>query len=282
VAAVVAWRLRHGPLARLHFVLLAAFALGAVAMSRIVGDVWFWLGLWGAVLSALMVVAVVWTAAVVLARRWDAPRRPAATWGLAGLAVVMLAAVGVDARHAEPSGEQLSATLSQVAPQAIAALGEVDPAGSDERYLVTYSDPINLGMHAFGLVNELERAGYRAGMVETHRPSVGDHRVFRPGEATAVIHLAVGPEIDRWRSQPGARELAYLDDRSPAEREEYVRVHRELVSGLKAAGRADLAGQVDTILLAVAMDPDVPPGTTAKAERLMEIGLPTAVFLGPA
>jgi hypothetical protein len=40
-------------------------------------------------------------------------------------------------------------------------------------------------------------------------------------------------------------------------------------------------GYVDTFLLAVALDPDVPAALEAKADRLVEIGLPTAVFLAP-
>jgi hypothetical protein len=284
--AVVAWRLGHRPLLRLHAVLGAAFVVGAVTMSRIIGPVWFWLGLWGAVLAALTVLAIAWTLAAAAARRYPAVRRRA-TVGLAAVGGVLLLTVTAGSVDAEPSGEELADKLSGLAPPTIAALDTLDDravAGRDPRdrvYLVTFTDPVNLGMHVFGLVNELERAGYDVGMTETHRASVGAHRVLEPGEATGEIHLAVGQDIERWRRHPGVRELTYLDGRTPREAAEYDRLHDELVADLRRTGRADLVGYVDTFLLAVALDPDVPAALEDKAERMVEIGLPTAVFLAP-
>jgi hypothetical protein len=171
-----------------------------VTMSRIIGPVWFWLGLWGAVLAALTVLAIAWTVTAAAARRYPVVRRRA-TVALAAVCGLLVLTVSAGAVNAEPSGEELADKLSGLAPPTIAALDDHPVAGRDARdgvYLVTFTDPVNLGMHVFGLVNELERAGYRAGMTETHRASVGSHRVLRPGEATAEIHLAVGPDIERW------------------------------------------------------------------------------------
>ena len=56
-AAVVAWRLRHGALVRLHAVLAVGLVLGWSSISRIFGFVWYYLSLWAWGLAVLMFVA---------------------------------------------------------------------------------------------------------------------------------------------------------------------------------------------------------------------------------
>ncbi len=75
--------------------------------------------------------------------------------------------------------------------------------------------------------------------------------------------------------------MARSDTRSPAERAEVERLQSSLEAELRAAGLDDLARDVDRLLFAVALDPRLPPAAHAQALRLLELGLPIAVFLGP-
>jgi hypothetical protein len=77
-AAVAAWRLRHRSLIRLHAVVAAGLAFGLVSISRIFGKTWYYLMLWAWAVTALAVIATVWTG-VEFARRhfddWAGPGR---------------------------------------------------------------------------------------------------------------------------------------------------------------------------------------------------------------
>ena len=277
-AAVVAHRAGERTLVRLHVTLAVASLAGAGVMSRITGPVWFWLGLWGAVLTVLVLLAIAWSVALCLRGRW----RPQPRWGLA-VAGAMALVVTVNGAHAEPSGRELSDTLGEVLPPTVAALagGEVPGGGRHGTYLVTANDPVNLGMHAIGLVNELDRRGFRAGMETPYRATITEHRALARTDVTAVVHLSVGPDIAIWRATPGAHEVTFLDRRSDAERHEYERVRRRLIADLHVAGLHDRIPMVDTFIMSLALDPTVPAGLREEATRLMEIGLPTAVFVAP-
>ena len=221
-AAGAVWAGRRRPgdrrLVRLHAVLAGTFVFGCLGMSRITGAVWFWLGLWGAVLCALVLVAIGWSVGAFVAARdggtdgidtvdaVDAPpvdpagrqawwQRLRAVPALAALLAVVAAVLTVEATGATTGGEELSGDLARLVPDTSAALasGEVAGGGRDGRYLVTFTDPLTLGMHAFGLVDELERDGFDVGMLPAYRASVADHRVVEPTGATAVVHLSVGP-----------------------------------------------------------------------------------------
>ena len=80
-AAIVAWRVRHTRLARLHLVVAIALVLGVASASRINGFVWFYLLLWAWGLAALMLLAVGWTAVAVAQRRLRGAIGERAKWG---------------------------------------------------------------------------------------------------------------------------------------------------------------------------------------------------------
>jgi hypothetical protein len=219
---------------------------------------------------------------VWLETRPGSRRRPDRRWGLAA-AAVMTFVVAVGGAQAEPSGRALSDTLGQVVPATVAALdaGDVPGGGRGGTYLVTATDPVNLGMHAIGLVNELDRQGYRAGMERPYRATITEHRAFARSDVTAVVHLSVGPDIALWRDVPGAEEVVFVDHRTDADRAAYHRTRRALLDGLDEAGLGDRAPMVDTFVMSFAIDPEVPVELRGLATRLMEIGLPTAVFVAP-
>jgi hypothetical protein len=286
-AAVVAWRLRHRALLRLHLVLGVALVLAAVSMSRIFGFVWYYLVLWAWGIGVLMVLAVGWTVAVLVGARLSPVARgrtaAGATFALGGVTVLFAVLFSIDAAYVNPPAAALSTTMAGLAPPTAAALdeGSVPGGGRDGRYLVTWEDPISLGSLGFGLLLQLEREGFDVGAAESHRAGATPHRVLDPESATAVVHVAIGPEIQPWRAVTGAREVAYVDPRSRAERTEYARLRGDVIEALEAAGLPDLAAGVDENLFNTSLDDRLPESVRVRMVRMLALGLPTAVFVAP-
>lgn len=260
--AVVAWRLGHRTLQRLHVVVGVALALAVVSSAGVIGPPFAYLMLWILGLLALLGLAVGWTVAVALPRAqrlW--PALLAVTVGLAGVASVRAAGV-------EQPDERLSRLLAGVVPDTVAALDEGP-------FLVTGTDPVDRQFLVYGFVNELDRAGLDVGMAPFHRVALGDHRALEPGDAAAEVHLAVGPDIDRWEAVPGARLLARTQAQDPAE---YERLRSEVAAALVGLGREDLVAFEDS-LFDVAHDPALPPAVHDKLQRMLALGQPVAVFV---
>ena len=292
-AVVAAWRIRHRPLLRLHAVLAVALVLAAVSISRIFGVVWFWEIVWAWGITALMSLAVGWTAASFVRHRLRGPlvahASTAGKLALVGAVALWTALFTFDATRAsvpDPGGPgpRLSRLLGAVVTPTVAALDE-DPTpggGRDGRYLISWSDPINLGTQGWGLLNELERRGFHVGTLAVYRSVATPHRVMDPAQATRLLHLAIGLDVDTWSDRPDARRVAYLDPRTPSERVEYRRLRLQVINDLRAAGLADLVPQVDRSLTHLATDPRLPESTYAKTVRMGRLGLPMAVFVAPA
>ncbi|CAN5746784.1 hypothetical protein BH23ACT2_BH23ACT2_18270 [soil metagenome] len=288
VAAVaVAWRLRHHLLLRLHAVVGLGLLLAVVSISRIFGQLSYYLMIWAWGIASLLLLAVVWTAAAAVARRLGDTRRvEVGRIGAGALVAVTLASAlvfAVDANRVELPALPLSRTMGALMPDVIDALasGEVTGGGEDGRYLVTWSDALYFGSQGIALVNELERAGFDVGAIEPWGAPVARHRVRAPQDATAVVHLASGFHVERWRAKEGAAEVASIDPRSPEERVEYERLRGEVIDDLRAAGISERIVDVDENLFAVAIDSRVPPSAQDAITRMLDLGLPTAVFVGP-
>jgi hypothetical protein len=287
VSAVVAWRLRHRLLVRLHALLAVVLVLGQISLSRVFGGVWFYLALWAWGIAALMVVAIVWTAGVALKARgsWPprqlAPRR-AALAGSAALTAVLVtwtALFTVDASHAEIPAANQSRQLSELAPATVAALesGDAPGGGRDGRYLVTWVDPVGIGASGFGLLLELERQGFDVGVPEFHKTGA-PHRVIDPADATAEIHLAVGSDVERWRADPAAVEVA-TSDLTAAELARYDAIKAQAVAEMERTGVGELAADIDDGLMAVAINPRLSTDAQDLLEDLAAVGQPAAVFV---
>jgi hypothetical protein len=283
-AVVVAWRLRHRPLLRLHAVLAGGLLLSAVSLSRIHGFVWYYLALWAWGITALMLLAIGWAASLVVGRRLGSTDRTrlATAGAVALVAVVIVSTISftIDAARAEDPAPRLSTTLGKLVPPTADALARA-PYGRNGRYLVTWFDPVSIGAQGFGLLNELERRGFDVGARKIFVAGVRSHRLLDPADAAAEVHLAVGSEIETWRTRPGARQVAYVDPRSRAERAEFDRLRREAIRGLQAAGLATLVPSVDSSLFTTILDSRVPEGPRKLMTRMRELGLPTAVFVAP-
>jgi hypothetical protein len=289
-SAVVAWRLRHRLLVRLHALLAVVLVLGQISLSRVFGGVWYYLALWAWGITALMLVAIVWTAGAALAARgsWPpaglSPRRAAlaGTTALAALLVAFTAMFTLDASQAEVPADSLSLQLSRLAPGTVAALesGDAPGGGRDGRYLVTWTDPVGIGASGFGLLLELERVGFDVGVPTFHATGAVPHRVLDPAEATGEVHLAVGSNVAEWRANPAAVEVATAG-LSDAEQARYDDLKAEIVEKMEQQGVGDLAPEIDDGLMAVAINPRLSTELQGMMERLAAIGQPAAVFVAP-
>lgn len=289
IAAVVgAWRLRHRALLRLHVVVGAALGLGALSISRIFGQLWYYLMIWAWGITALLFLAIGWTAVELFATRWA--RTPSDSFlarlgavALVGITVVSSAAFSVDAASTEVPAQPLVRTMAAIMPATVEGLSDDDAPGRgrDEHYLVTWSDTLYIGAQGIALVNELERAGFDVGAEEAWGPPVAPHRVRDRDDATSYVHLANGFFLDQFRANPEAEEIAYFDPRSPAQRARYDELRTDVVADLRRTGNDEVIGLVDRNLFAAAIDPRVPADTQAKITEMHDLGLPTAVFVGP-
>src|SRR3954447_4086594 len=278
-SVVVAWRLRHRALLWLHVVVGTSLVLAVVAMSKIFGKVWFYLMLWSWGITALLFLAVGWTAVVALSRRMPRERHEAAgRRGMAVLTVLTVLIAGwftVDAAQAEPPAARLSDSLGALLPGTEQALDR------NGHYVVTWSDAFYFGSQGFGLVSELERDGFDARVGAGSGIPVTKHRVIDPRQATAEIQFASGQNIDRTRALPGARQIAQADTRTDAERAEFDRLKAEVVATLEEQGLSDIVPIIDGNLFGASIDERVDRDTQRKMARMLDLGEPVAAFLLP-
>jgi hypothetical protein len=286
-AAVVALRTRVRSLVALHFVIAIALLFAATSMTRIAGRIWFYLVLWASGLCILMAVAIIATIGVVLAQRWSVETRERAlrigTAMCAGIIVVSTAWFVVDATDTDVPNPPITNSVGAVAPPTIAALnaGKVPGGGRDGRYLVTWDDVMTLGGRGYSLLLELERHGFHVGATKPYHVGVRPHRVMSRSDATAEVHLVSGPTIDAWAQHPGVVRVAYYDPRTPAQVAELRRLQTTISARLHRLGLDRLATSLARGNLGVALDPNVPPELARSVGRVLEIGLPVAVFVGP-
>ena len=288
VAGLASLRLGNRALTRLHLVVAVGLVASVVSTSRIFGKEWYYLTLWVWGVAALLLLAVGWTVVAFALDRAGPGHRTVVTRALAAAAVVVVAGTSavltVRALDTDPPDANQSATLAAVMPDTVAALerGEGDASGRDGRYMVFFSDMMYFGSQAYGVLDELEREGFDAGMPELLRVPVTEQRVVNAADATAAVVIANGGNIERMRSAPGAVEVAYVDPRDAGGRAEYARVRAALVRDLRDDDLDDLVPLVDDNLFAVAMDPRASDEVLSRTSRLLELGAPTAVFVAPA
>jgi hypothetical protein len=277
--AVAAWRTRLRALVRLDLVLGVALALAVVSAARIFGFVWYYLLLWAWSITALMLLAMVWTVAVLVGRRFDDDRRERAartgTIVVGAFALVVVALFAVDAADTDLAVPRLSETLGEISAPTADALDD------DGAYLVTWEDPVAIGSQGWGLLNELDRRGFDVGVPENNWPAATPDQRFTADDATAEVHLVIGPGIGEWATRPGVERVAYVEPRTRAERAEYERLRAEVIDDFEETA-PDLIENVDANLLTAAADTRISKGTQEKIVRMINLGLPTAVFVGPA
>ncbi len=176
--------------------------------------------------------------------------------------------------------ERLGDTIGEVLDPVVAALDRT-PEGRDGHYVVRYNDAYFFGSQAYGLVNELERAGFDVGMNDPWRVPVTPHRVIPVEASTAEVIWATGGFVDSWRADDRVEEVASYDPRSTEEREEYEELRSALIADLEATGLDDLVADADTDLFSMYLDPRLSLESQARIVRMLYLGQETAVFIGP-
>jgi hypothetical protein len=282
-AALVARRLGPPALVRLHLVVAVGLVFGVVSISRILGKEWYYLMLWAWGVTALLVLSIGWTAAVVIGRLHQRGP-PGAAWALGGVVAATVLAVVVAVTAAvtlDPPESHLSSTLGRIVPPTAAALERGDGAstGEDGRYQVAWDDAYYFGSQGYGLVSELERAGFDAGLSETFHVPITDHRVIETRDATATVHLATGRYVDAWRAVPEAVEVAYVEPRNAAERAEFSQLRSDVIDDLHSDGLDDLVPMVDDNLFGLSIDERISDPAELWTARMLRLGEPTAVFI---
>lgn len=278
-AVLLAFRVGHMALLRLHAVLGVTLVLTVLSMSRIFGVRWFYLTLWAWITTTLVVVAVAWTAVAWLRDtrpdigRAVTPSRLALGGGtLAAVATVAMLAVAPSTDHPE---EYLSDPLGAVVGPTAAAL---DPNGS---YVVQFRDASAFGSQAFGLVSELDRNGLDVGMEDFWTVPITESRTKSPGEFDAQVFLVTGDFIAEFRADSDFTELASDDPLDESEREEYEVLRTALVDELRRSGDDDLVELVDTNLFLLTIDQTISREAQRISAEMKLFGSRTAVFVGP-
>lgn len=288
-AAVVAARQRprERRLLALHAVAGTAFLLGLASISRIFGLTWYYLMLWMWAVGGLMVLAIAWTGWRLASRHFGSARALSPVVGAVGLAglaaLVTMHTTAADAVDAEPSDAEVSWVLGELVPGTVAALdrGEGAATGRDGRYHVTWRDVFHPGSQAFGLVSELERAGFDAGLPPLFQVPATPQRVVDAAEATAVVIVANGFHVGELRAQADAVEVAYFDPRTPDQIVRFEQLRVEATAALREIGRDDVVANIDENLFNAAVDPSVPDEIRRALDQMLAIGSPTAVFVVP-
>jgi hypothetical protein len=283
-SVVAAWRLRAPALLRLHGVVAAAVLAALLAFSRIYGAPFAYLSLWTLCLLGLVFLAVGWTVGLVVGRLLPAGTaerlRPVATVALAVAVLAVVASATVEASSAEPTEPATGRVVAGVAGETIAALraGDLPGTGEGGTYLVTTTDPSYLTSPMHGLVDELERAGLDVGSEEPMRVALTPHRILGRDDATAEVHLAIGPTAAE--VPPGAAEVARFDPADGPDPARFAEARAEAVERLRAVGAPDLADRVEEVA-AISGDPRVDPTIRSLLDELRELGVPAAVFVTP-
>lgn len=208
--AILARRLGNQALVRLHAVVAAALVLAIVTISRL-GIAWWYRIQWLWAIAVLLLMATCWTLMLLVQQRLKATDRPrsanALAWTPLAVVVMLTAAFTANAAGADYDRRD-SVVLDELVPPIVSTLErEYSPSA---RYLLVWSEQ-STGALGRGLMNELLRRGFDVGAIEYFRAEVRPHRVLSPADATAVIVLVGGTEIDAWRAEPGVREITHVD-----------------------------------------------------------------------
>jgi hypothetical protein len=265
----------------------AATVLAALSVSRIDGLPWSWLLLWAWGLLALLALAAVWTlAAAVAPRLTPGARRRATSAGALALVALVLVSIGrftADAARYRLEAPEASVVIGALTPPTVRALST--GARAHGRYLVTWEDPNGImgPLAGWGIVDELDRRGFSVGVPPAQQLRAAPYLTMTRADATAVMVLAIGPAVDKWRHHAGARAIARYEPRTARQRAEQERLRAEIKGELDRLGLARIGRLMDANLLLARFQvvgvPRVPASLRAKMNRLFESRQPAAVFL---
>ena len=248
--------------------------------------------MWG--ITAVSAIAIAWTMSYALTEALArSPRedvaRAVAVAILALAALASASGLAVEGAGVEPDDAASSRALRVLTPGTVDAIsgGSGSAAGHRGRYLVTWTDPVGIvgELLAFGLANELDRAGVDTGFARVKRLRAAPEMVIDASHAAGVLRVVTGPGIAVWEQRPGVRRLAVYDPRTTAQRLLQDQLRAEIDDDLRALGLDELIPEVHTGLVGATFafdaNPDIPEALIAKMGRALKLGTPSAVFLEP-
>jgi hypothetical protein len=235
LATVLAWKRRDRRLLHLAGVAWVGIAVGAIAVTRITGEPYFYLMRFWWVLAMVAWVIVAWTALQTVT---FPPRVSAQTLRIAGVAVVVLASVTAAVRTtAPPPDDPTRIAMAAITDEIITA---VDPEATYRVEQVGFSWFEAL----FALVNRLDAAGIRTVADRYFLAQFGERRVVGgpgvPDTVAGTLIIATRDGVDGLLARTDLELLARYDPLSPAERARFNELARTLTAAVGAANRLDL------------------------------------------
>jgi hypothetical protein len=280
LSAVAARKAGGRELTTLNYVIAASLGVEVLAVSRIIGAPWHYLAYSCWIIGAVLLFAAVWG----LLATWSAHFRLSEPLALGiGLAAMAAGAIRLSLTVAAAGGSSpfASAQLADVASQTAAAINKRGGEKAGSTYLVVWYDPLYGGAQGIGLLAELERRGLRVFTTAEYGPLVTSHRVGSQKDATSLIMLASGDWILDVSVVRGASPVAYSDPRTPSARAEFEGHRATLSAALKQLGRADIAAKLGERLAEAALVKGLHPFLRLAIGRMVDIGVPAAVFVFP-
>jgi hypothetical protein len=215
--------------------------------------------------------------------RWSERQRRGAVIGSTAVLLAVTGVFTVDAAHTDIPSARLTRTLRNVAPDTIAALTAPNApgGGKDGRYLVRWADPLGIGEHGWGLLDEMERAGLHVYVDTRDAVPARFHRLLEGKEPTAIVTIVGGAaRIDDFREATYRQELAYFEPRTPAEQDRFDELRSDVEDDLERAGLSDRVN-LDNSLFTAGLVKGVPSATRRELGEMIDLGVPVAVFVEP-
>jgi hypothetical protein len=280
VSAVTARKAAARELTSLNYVIALSLGVEVLAVSRIIGAPWHYLLYSCWVIGAVMLFAGGWGLLATSRAHHILSEPRALRIGLAAIAVVVIR-LSLRVADAGASSPVASMQLAELASQTVAAIYKRGQNKPDSTYLVVWYDPLYGGAQGIGLLDELERRGLRAFATAEYGPLVTTHRVGALQNVTSLVVLAGGDWIIDVSVIRGASPVAYSDPRDTSARQEFEADRAALSAALKQLGRADLAAKLGERLSEAALVKGLHPVFRMALSRMVDIGVPAAVFVAP-
>ena len=275
--SVVAAARTHDRLAlQLQGTVAVAALAGALALTRITGEPFFYIVRWWWVIALFVWASALFAIMRALpAKDTDRLHRPS---GLAAMGVIVVVSLLTSTQMGDPFEITThTAAVEAVTPDVVAAL---EPGGTYVLQPAGFSWFESL----FGLANQLDAAGFDIVAGRAFEAQLGPGRVVAARDRPAgVIVVASERAVEDLLADPNAELLAEYDPLAPAERSELDRLHAEQVARVTAAGRLDLVERLDAggLDFLASVEPTIDSVAAARMTELRVAGARLGVFLLP-
>lgn len=259
-------------LVRLMILLGGLSIVGIISTSRVFGEFFDYVIRWWWLIAAWIFLACL----LVLIRKLPVQQVVVGALVIAALASGLATA---DAAGYENPGPRNSSIVGGI--DAIIR-PELDKG---RHYLIRWNDPATLGGVPFGMLLDLEKHGFHAGVDAASAAGALPHRVLPEASADQVLWVVLGnANIDLMRSRADATELGYFDQRSQDEITRSDALRQRLIDRLTELDATCLVPKIDEqygLTAFILGSAGVPPDVARIAADYGAFGLPVAAFTLP-